>query len=251
MSTTNAIPPAIRHLDTLRQRLQQLSQNLNAARYELTTTPLDDLPPLATLTTTVSLLYTQLLALMNTLRSEEVKEQLGYMHPHPLPGYPVQQHAIILQELLRRKMGVEGEGWVEEGRRAGEGVGMLEDGHQGADGEVDVDADDAGKTRALSVEQLRELWQWAAPAQNEVARQVIFGEDEDEEEEGEDEEDETGEDEEDETGEDEGGDEVMEDVGSAAAKKANIVPATPARPMMKLDDVLRFVSTGREPPVTV
>ncbi|KAK3077049.1 hypothetical protein LTS18_011348 [Coniosporium uncinatum] len=243
MSTTTAIPPAIRHLDTLRQRLQQLSQNLNAARYELTTTPPDDLPPLATLTTTVSLLYTQLLALMNTLRSEEVKEQLGYMHPHPLPGYPVQQHAVILQELLRRKMGVEGERWVEEGRRAGESVGMLEADYQDAGGEVDVDADDAGKTRALSVEQLRELWQWAAPAQNEVARQVIFGEDEDEEEEGEDEEDEAG--------EDEGGDEVMEDVGSAAAKKANMVPATPARPMMKLDDVLRFVSTGREPPVTV
>jgi mediator of RNA polymerase II transcription subunit 8 len=81
---------------------------------------------------------------------------------------------------------------------------------------------------------LSELWEWAGPAENDIARQVLFNSGDDDEEE-----DDEDEDDEDETGEGVTKDTAMTDV----AAKDNEPPRLP------LATVLTFMSTGAVPKV--
>jgi mediator of RNA polymerase II transcription subunit 8, fungi type len=96
---------------------------------------------------------------------------------------------------------------------------------------MDMDPEDG--TRQLKSADWAELWDWAAPAANQIAREVLLEPEEDEEE-----------DEEEEEEEDDDDDEQSEKEGDDTPEKPS---KSPDIPMMGLEDILRFASTGATP----
>jgi len=151
------------------------------------------------------------------------------MAAFPLPCYPGRavEAEGLLQRLLRKKLEVGAEGWVEEGgergREAVQGRG-LEGGEKEGEEEGGLGGEWMGEGG---------LWVWAGMEANRVARGYRWGGVGGEEEDGEDEEDEDMEGEEDEKGESGGREEKDgESIGGGE--------------MLPVGDVLRFLSTGRE-----
>ncbi|KAL8806648.1 MAG: hypothetical protein Q9182_001176 [Xanthomendoza sp. 2 TL-2023] len=213
---TSLSPEDVRALEQTRQRLAQLTESLNSLNRDVHTT--HPLPSWTSLTSRFSILAQNLSSLTTHLSSAS-SNRLNNMAVFPLPtkNFPAataEQEGVLLQ-LLRKKMEPGVEGWVEEGGRWAVGLG------EGGGGEM-----------------WRELWEWCPVKANEEARGYEWfvgewtrgereaGMDEEEEDE---EEDGEGNEGEGEGGEDVGGEKVV--LGKA----------------VKMEDALRFMSTGVEP----
>lgn len=215
-------------LDTLRRRLLTISTNLFHFRESLSN-PHIVLPPWPLILSTCQDLATNLADLQIFLQNNKAFENLdlhipGYDVPHflesahvyPTSEFPVEQEGA-LGMLLSRRLAPKVEEWVDEALKAANEVN-----EQAARGEKG----------ALSAEQLEKLWTAMVLETQDRAghmEDLSQGEAGDDGDSGEDE-------------DDEGEDDEMEDVGQhEETKEAN--PAT-ATPMMKLEDVLKFMSTG-------
>lgn len=168
----------------------------------------------------------------------------------PLPAYPgrAAEAEGLLQRLLRKKLEVGAEGWVEEGRGRGRevvegGVGMGGGVGSGVVGGGDMGGGDRsgegsggeGKEDEGEGDLLGEggLWVWAGMEANRVARGYKWGG--------------VGEEEEEEDGEDEDMDEDMEGEGGDGEKDGGATTGGEGGgEMLPMGDVLRFLSTGRE-----
>lgn len=158
----------------------------------------------------------------------------------------------LVQNLLRKKLGGEAEEWVDEGGRRGREVLGEFGGGPGEDGKWKGDGDE-GVEKGTG-EGLEELWAWAGPEANRLARGYRWGvgelgdveEEEEEEEEEEDEEDEDEADEEDDVME------VSPPVAAGAGERVGVVGkairgSEEVKKPVPLDDILRFMTTGRQP----
>jgi len=159
------------------------------------------------------------------------------MAAFPLPSYPGRavEAEGLLQRLLRKKLEVGAEGWVEEGRGRGRKMVEGNESEGGLIGEGEVGGEGNGGERGLMGEE--GLWVWAGMEANRVARGYRWGGVGEEQEDGEDEEDEDMEGDEDEKGESGGREEKGgESIGGGEG----------GGEMLPVGDVLKFLSTGRE-----
>lgn len=86
---------------------------------------------------------------------------------YPLPNFPAQEQETLLGQLLRKKLEPKVEEWVEQGRRT-----ALE-------ATATPSAAEGGAARlGLRDEDLTELWDWAGRAANDEARRRDWGEEE-------------------------------------------------------------------------
>ncbi|OJD29508.1 rna polymerase ii mediator complex component med8 [Diplodia corticola] len=230
--TSRAPPDEIRSLDLLAQRIQ----HLNGALEVLKATQLAHIwdthapAPWATVAHQSNIINGRLSALLEAFAAN--RTLLGQAHPFPLPTFPGRSHENMATQLTRKKMVPWVEDWIADGVRLAVGdeeEGGASGGRGGGDGATRLVGDGG-----LTGEQIEELWDWAGPAGGEIGREVLTAEDEDDE----------GEDEDDDDEDEEGG--AMEGVeggeGAGADKKTETIP--PIRPMMPLDDIFKFVSTG-------
>lgn len=149
------------------------------------------------------------------------------------------EKVMLVQNLLRKKLGEGAEAWVE---------GALGRGNWGGNGGGGAGAGVGGGDR----KELRELWEWAGPEANRLARGFNWGvggvdgvddDDEEEEEEEDDEDEDEGDDGDDGVDEGDGAEVVVieDDVeGTVGEEEGKKNPLT-------LEEVVRFMSTGRRP----
>ncbi|EAW10304.1 RNA polymerase II mediator complex subunit MED8 [Aspergillus clavatus NRRL 1] len=243
----------IKVLEQSRQRLVQLTRSLGSLIGSLNQS--DPLPSWSSLQSQASIISNNLLSVSEHLSDN--CDLLSALVAYPGPEYPGRTQASTLEQLLRTKLDPRIEDWVARGRRAG--ASALED------------------KDALSETELAELWDWAPVEANQEARRRNWGGDytleeremgiqnvvtglrrqleDDERDEDEDEDDEEEE-------EGEGEDEEMEVVGvrrrsdAGAGLGFDTAVPTPASsqqvqkgagPVVPLDDVLRFMTTGTLP----
>lgn len=182
---------------------------------------------------------------------------------YPGPDYPTRTQATALEQLLRTKLDPRVDDWVARGRVAGQ--------KQGSSPSTGGGAGDSGLGQGLGESELGELWAWAPVEANREARRRNWGGDftlEEKEmgvqnvvtglqrelEENDDEEEEEEEEEEEDAGDE------MDIVGArskslggglefevAAARPSQDSAAAASGPMVPLDDVLRFMTTGMPP----
>ncbi|KAF2453881.1 mediator complex, subunit Med8 [Lineolata rhizophorae] len=224
---TNATSDEIKGLEATRQRLTQLVQSLNSLQSLLHQQEL--LPPWPALQQQSSVVAHHLRALTQTLQAHSTFLSSAHVYPDA-STYPGRAQENLLNQLLRKRNDPAVEEWVAQGKELGEK--LLEGSAEAAD----------GQTELLEQDDLAELWEWAGPAANEVAKVVLFesggddlmDEDEDEDEEG-----------------SEAEAEAEGAGGGAAAKvgeereKGKAVGVV-EQPMMSLEDLYRFMSTGGE-----
>lgn len=243
----------IKPLDATRLRLFQLSNELGVLRQAIETS--DPLPPWSTILRSSNLLSVQLGSLTEHLatafnaHSDPALSNFslgGQPHAYPLPSFPIEQENILGQ-LLRKKLDPGVEEWVERASAA-----AASKDHRGIEYKV------------LNREQQEELWAWAKPRAGEIAAGIPWGIDYSiaEQEAGVEtvitglkrkldtglESDDEDDDEDDDR--DDGEDKHMEDVGGGS-KKQNITTqdllTASLKPVIPLDDMLRFMSTGTLP----
>ncbi|KAF2085166.1 hypothetical protein K490DRAFT_68053 [Saccharata proteae CBS 121410] len=231
----------VKNLETILQRVSTLSTAITAL-YQTHASQFEpgrdlQLAPWPTMQHQTTIVEKRLSSLLEAV--DEHQPLLNAAHVHPTGAFNSRNpmHENILLQLIRKKLQPEVEDWVHEGVAAGEklevsGASQNGGGATGGGGDMDVDGDES--SAGLSAAQYEELWDWAGPAGNAIARQIIEGAGEDEEDE----------DEDDEEGEDEDEDEEMEDAGAKDKGKAAVVSGPPKKPMMPLEQILRFASTG-------
>ena len=92
--------------------------------------------------------------------------QLSAIAAYPLPAYPGREEEGLLSQLLRKKLEVGVEEWVQDGRETGEQVLLGPEKGIGAGEEAEA---------------WRSLWEWAGVEANGVAREYDWGGDLDDE----------------------------------------------------------------------
>jgi mediator of RNA polymerase II transcription subunit 8, fungi type len=132
--------------------------------------------------------------------------------------------------LLRKRLEPDIVTWVNDARSVGAKLDAVD--AEAAD-EMAMEVDREEGMSQLKSADWAELWDWAAPAANQIARKVLLEPEEDEEEE-----------EEEEDEEEQDGDEQSGKEGVDTPQKPQMPPEIP---MMKLDDILKFSSTGATP----
>lgn len=231
----------LRNLEALRLRLNTLATSLGKLRHDLETN--DPLPSYPSLQNSAILLSHNLATLHATLSNAQ--PLLSSAHVYPLPSFPGRTQEDLLGQLLRKKLQPGVEDWIEEG---GTHAGFLSS------------TDDT--TQAMTSDQWADLWHWAGPEGNRIARDL--GEDTfndvftlAEQEEGienvvtglrrkmwESDDEESG---------DEGDKAEKMDVDVVekvpeAVRKMQREGVDESKPVMPLEALLRFASTGVEPP---
>ncbi|KAB2579878.1 putative rna polymerase ii mediator complex component med8 protein [Lasiodiplodia theobromae] len=230
--TSRAPPDEVRSLDLLAQRLQHLNGALEVLKNTQLSYSWDASAPPAPWPTVAhqsNIINGRLSALLEAFAAN--RTLLNQAHPFPLPTFPGRSHENMATQLTRKKMVPWVEDWIADGLKLATGDEAAEDAVARVDGARPLKLAGEG---GLTGEQIEELWDWAGPAGGEIGREVLTAEDEDEEGDDEDE---------DEEDEEEGAMEGVE--GAGAEKKTETMP--PIRPMMPLDDILKFVSTGVAP----
>lgn len=200
-------------LDKARQLLTYLRDSLDRLRVALEA--YDPLPPWPALEFSMGQVNMQLRSVFEHL--QEHTEFLSAAHVYPLPTFPAATHVNMLTELLRKKPEPKVEDWVEEGRRAGLAIT-----DQTKHGQENGSTPNGHEVTApgLSDAEIEELWDWAAPAGNDVARNILFSTDS-------------------------GAPSPTEDISTPTARPRP-APQPAAKPMMPLEDILRFISTGAQ-----
>ena len=204
----------IKTLDQTRQRLSQLTNALASLEHSLLTgNPLPSYSSLHSQTLILGQTLTSLAGHLNATQSTSGGLQFGATAVYPLPSYPGRDEEGLLSQLLRKKLEVGVEEWVEQGREEGQRVLTSSSPSPGAA---------AAKWRAL--------WEWAGIEANGVARVYDWGgdlEDEDEEED-------------DEDGEEDGAGD--RDAGDAGKEQSN--GGVSGGTLIPLDDMMRFMAKG-------
>ncbi|KAF4549828.1 Mediator of RNA polymerase II transcription subunit 8-like protein [Elsinoe fawcettii] len=153
---------AIRTLEQLRQRLNNLSTQLGSLRRDLEGNEV--LPSWSSIQNSATLLSHNLASLHFTLSS--ARPLLTAAHAYPLPTYPgrTQEHSLIM--LMRKKLQPPVEDWIEEGAKRGAEVS----GSNGYDKQTNGATNGAHKS--LQQSDLDALWSWAGPEGNRIAREI-------------------------------------------------------------------------------
>lgn len=219
--TSRAPPDEVRSLDLLAQRLQHLNGAIEVLKNTQMMHAWEPTPPAwPTVAHQSNIINGRLSALLDAFSKNQ--QLLNQAHPYPLPTFPGRTHENMATQLTRKKMVPWVEDWIADGVKHAAGPDA-----EVTDNEVGLKLAGEG---GLTGEQVEELWDWAGPAGGRIGREVLTAEDDDEGEE----------DEEDEEEDEEGAMEGVE--GAGTEKKTETV--APIRPMMPLEDILRFVSTG-------
>ncbi|KAF2836945.1 hypothetical protein M501DRAFT_1018354 [Patellaria atrata CBS 101060] len=201
----------IQQLEQIRQRLVQFIGTLEGrgsiAHY---LDQYDPMPNWPLLQTSFNNATAALQSLNTIISTDENQALLRSMHVHPLPTMKKQENDNVVSSLLRKKLETDAEEFVEDARKRGEAIRDREPG------------------TGMSTQELRELWEWAGPAANDIAKAVLVdGQDV----EGEDSEE----------GDEEGDEE--DDKGNEMDTETMCA----AEQMTPLEDILRFSMTGKEP----
>lgn len=223
---TSASPDEVRQLDLLAQRLQHLNGAVEVLKNTQNQYAWDPNPaPWPTVAHQSNIINGRFVALLEAFK--ESKQLLNQAHPYPRPNFPGRTHESMATQLTRKKMVPWVEDWIADGVKHA----------AGPEAEIKGDAADTRLVGegGMTGQQMDQLWDWAGPAGGRIGKEVLTGEVD--EEEGEDEDDE------DEEEDEEGAIDGVENAG--ADKKTETAP--PIRPMMPLEDILRFVSTGVAP----
>ncbi|KAF1817429.1 hypothetical protein P152DRAFT_454013 [Eremomyces bilateralis CBS 781.70] len=186
--------------EKIRQRLVQIGTSLNDLIRSIENA--ETLPPWPAILRTVQLLTNPLTSLRPALQAQV----LNSMHVYPASKFPGRTEEMMLQQLLRKKLDPKVEDWITSMSKETDGAPL---------GEGD-------STQGFNDSMLEELWDWAGPAANEVAKEVLMPDEEDEEEE----------------------DEEMADADETRAGEAQQQQTTV--PGMSLEQVLRFTVMGQQ-----
>ncbi|KAI9762785.1 MAG: mediator of RNA polymerase II transcription subunit 8 [Chaenotheca gracillima] len=231
-----ALPPSdLKTLEQTRQRLFQLTNALNSLQAQIVNS--DPLPPWPSLQSRASIISGTLYTLSRHLNANA--DLLASTPVHPLGHFPGRAQHQLLVELLRKKPEPGVVEWMDKGRQIGKGGAV--------NGEEGVDLD-----------MLTQLWEWApgvmrrSKKRKAVQKSLGMAADEDDEDDDEeDDEDEAASEGEGEQGqeEDKNEDEEMRDIGDegGARNEDSSLALGGARPM-RIEDWMKFVSTGSLPP---
>ncbi|KAK5123403.1 hypothetical protein LTR85_002835 [Meristemomyces frigidus] len=231
----------IRALDQLRQRLSQLSQSLASTRADLERS--DPAPSWPTLQRDAELLVHNL-----NRYQETMNEHRGFLtaaHAYPLPTFPGPSQEHVLTQLMRKKLDPKTEDWIAEYTKPKtQGTRQLNGMPNG----------DTSHGIQLKDEDYRNLWTWAGSTSTDIANGMLISDAFEDnytlaEREAGIENVVTGlkrnlEDDSDEEDEEGGDDEKMED---AVPSKPTEPGVDASQPPLKLETLLRFMSTGALP----
>lgn len=215
----------IKALEQTRQRLQAVVTHLGQIQVQLAQT--DPLPNWPSLQKSSALLLRTVSSLLNT--TETHSDFLRSAHAYPLPNFPGRTQEALLGALLRKKHEPKVEDWIIDGLNEAAKFCDVPSEFGVEPRGADFAAD--GK-KGMREEDISELWDWAGPAENDIARKVLTaGEESGSGSEEEDEEEESG-----------AKDTAMTDAAGKAA-------TDPEPSKLPLATVLRFMSTGNVPQV--
>ena len=150
MSAQSTNVETLRALDQLRLRLQTLSTTLSKLVHDLSTT--DPLPPWQSIQNSLSLAQHSFSSLQTILASEKYQSLLKAAHVRPNASFPGRTQEGLLEMLLRKRMQPGVEDWIAKGKAY---------------------APEVQEAGALSLRELEELWEWAGPEANRIARDDI------------------------------------------------------------------------------
>ncbi|KAI7352146.1 hypothetical protein KC354_g12131 [Hortaea werneckii] len=189
------------------------------------------------------------LAVMNLARAQDAMNEFGAFfraaHAHPLPSYPGHEKEMMLGMLMRKKLDPKTDDWVTQYSKSPETI------------------QESGDASKLNMDDLRDLWDYAGLAENGIARDMLendafgslftmaeqedgienvktglrrklFEDDSDEED--------------DEDGEGTGDEKMDEDRRPDKLESPPEPGVDPSLPPMRLETVLRFITTGALPP---
>ncbi|KAI9774226.1 MAG: mediator of RNA polymerase II transcription subunit 8 [Geoglossum umbratile] len=233
MSGSSLTQSDTKALEQTRQKLVQLTKNLSSLQAAISQS--DPIPSWPTLQNTATIISNNLLTLSAHLQTH--RTLFNSILVYPLPSFPGQSQEGPLQHLLRKKLEPRVEDWVERGRAGGLACETI------------TSNDDGGQKTKLTADELVELWEWAGRAANEEAKRRNWGDDEEftlEEREGGIANVVTGlrrrlEFDEDEEGDVEMGDEERKKEPGDEKPVPNDIPP------LRLEEILRFISTGALP----
>ncbi|KAI9682090.1 MAG: mediator of RNA polymerase II transcription subunit 8 [Caeruleum heppii] len=149
----------LKALEQTRQRLVQLLNSLGSLQQNLIHS--DPLPSWASLHSLSTILSQNLASLTAHLSTHA--PLLASTTVYPLPNFPSQTEEVLLTQLLRKKLEPSVADWVAEARS------LATDQSQGVGKEED---------KRLGERDLTELWEWAGPSANELARKRLWDDDE-------------------------------------------------------------------------
>ncbi|KAI6874191.1 hypothetical protein KC323_g769 [Hortaea werneckii] len=189
------------------------------------------------------------LAVMNLARAQDAMNEFGAFfraaHAYPLPNYPGHEKEMMLGMLMRKKLDPKTDDWVTQYSKSPETM------------------QESGEVSKVNMDDLRDLWDYAGPAENGIAREMLendafgslftmaeqedgienvktglrrklFEDDSDEEE--------------DDDGEEKGDMKMDEDRPPEKLAPPPEPGVDPSLPPMRLETVLRFITTGALPP---
>ncbi|TKX21080.1 mediator of RNA polymerase II transcription subunit 8 [Elsinoe australis] len=242
-----------RQLEQVRQRLNNLSNQLGALRRDLEGHEV--LPSWSAIQNSANLLSHNLQSVHAVLMDAQPK--LMAAHAYPLPSYPGRTQENSLVMLMRKKLQPPVEDWIEQGAKRGAQIA-------GAQGPKQVNGTSNGIPKSLDQSELDDLWTWAGPEGNRIAREIgdeafadvftlaeqedgienvvtglrrKFWESDDEDEEEEDAEDQP-----------KSMDVDAPDTRPDIAKRMDRSRVDESRPMLPLETILKFTNTGTMPP---
>lgn len=126
------------------------------------------LEPRPSLQNSATLLSHNLASLHHTLINAQ--PLLANAHVYPLPAYPGRTQGVMLAQLLRKKLEPPVEDWIAQGERHAAAItsddaqtnGVLANGNQL----------DQKPRKSITPAQIEDLWNWAGPEGNRVARDM-------------------------------------------------------------------------------
>ncbi|KAL2797870.1 mediator of RNA polymerase II transcription subunit 8 [Aspergillus keveii] len=170
---TTPTPDQIKTLEQSRQRLVQLTHSLGSLITSLNQS--DPLPSWPSLQSQASIISSNLLTLSTHL--SENHELLRSIPAYPAPEFPTKTHGNTLEQLLRTKLDPRVDDWVSRGRK-GDTNALARPGSTLPGGGVSsalVGGFGNGGAAGLSEGDLAALWEWAPVEANMEARRRNWG----------------------------------------------------------------------------
>ncbi|KAF2229579.1 hypothetical protein EV356DRAFT_455560 [Viridothelium virens] len=164
------LTPEEKILDGARMQLVRISTAIQTLKVNLETT--DPLPSWASLQSSFVLLSQSLKSIQDVIANNSAFLSSAQVYPNP--HFPAQTQEAMLHMLLRKKLDPSAEDWIAEGQKEGSRIG-----HEDEDAEEDEAMEDGegqarkGRKAILASTELKELWSWAGPTENEMARKML------------------------------------------------------------------------------
>ncbi|KAI7616410.1 hypothetical protein KC319_g19508, partial [Hortaea werneckii] len=99
------------------------------------------------------------LAVMNLARAQDAMNEFGAFfraaHAYPLPNYPGHEKEMMLGMLMRKKLDPKTDDWVTQYSKSPETM------------------QESGEVSKVNMDDLRDLWDYAGPAENGIAREML------------------------------------------------------------------------------